>query len=188
MSIKMTVDGDMRKSANSFKKVVWPKIKHWFGSGDLEPVENVTDVNMAKMLDMYSGIDAWYIEAEKGIRGIGSRVQQGPKTWDTFTIRESRHTGTRTEFEKLCNAIDNDWLYPHWFIQAYVNNGVLLTAALAKTEDIIKFINNHPDCPTRPTSNATFFYITWHEFSKKYKVNLYPEPENEKQTLDKFFG
>jgi len=177
----MTVGGDLRKSAKDFKTVVWPKVKHWFGDGDFEPVEAVTESNMAKKLDMYSGIDAWYIEQQTGIRGIGSRVQQGPKKWNSFTIRKTRNTGTRTEFAKLLNAINNEWLYPYWFIQAYVNKGTLLTAALAKTEDIISYITNHPKCPERSVYNATFFYIDWNDFENQYPIKIYTEPAEKEQ-------
>jgi len=183
------VDGDLRKSAKAFKEVVWPEINHWFGGGILTPVEDVTQSDMAQMLDMYSGIDAWYIEKEVGIRGIGSRVQFGEKNWDTFSIRKRRFSGTRTEYAKLTNAIENDWLYPYWFIQAYINKNKILSAALAKTFDIIEYIKTTPSCPVRETSNASFYYVDWSKFEKQYKINTYPEAKNQKNiTLEAFFN
>ena len=187
---KLTVDKDLRKSAKDFKLVVWPKVKHWFGEGDLTPVEAVTESGMAQMLDMYSGIDAWYIEKETGIRGIGSRVQWGKKRWNTFTIRKKRDSGTRTEYAKLINAIENDWLYPYWFIQAYINNGELLTAGLAKTSDIINYIKTNPSCPTRLAPNAVFYYVDWIKFEENYFINTYPEKEKQiiENKLTSYFG
>lgn len=164
---------NLRDSARDFKQIVWPEIQKWFGDGELIPVEAVTESEMAKKLDMYSGIDAWYIQEDSGIRGIGSRVQWGDD-YRTFTIRKEKFNRVRTEFEKLCNAIDNDWLYPYWFTQAYLTdrNGRLLSVATAKTEDIIKYIKEI-DCPVRPTDDAWFYYIEWSLFAQKYPIRIW---------------
>lgn len=162
---------DLSDSARDFKEIVWPNIKEWFGEGELIPVEAVTESNMARKLDMYSGIDAWYIQPSEGIRGISCRVQWGPKAWQSFTIRKKRDSGARTEYEKLCNAINNDWLYPYWFSQSYLTErkGKLLSSGLGKTKDLIEYIQKYRPDPI-PGPNAWFYPIFWDEFKKYYQL------------------
>ena len=106
------VKKNLSDSANDFNDIVWPVIKNWFGEGELISVQDVTDFRMAQLLDTCSGIDAWYVETTKGIRGIGSRVQwtenDHKKNYKTFTIRKELFSGGRTEYEKLCNELVED--------------------------------------------------------------------------------
>ena len=168
---------DLTRSAKNFIEIVYPEIKQWFGNGQLVPVEAVTEIEMAKMLDMNSGIDAWYVETENGIRGIGSRVQYDTD-YSSFTIRKKRVGGTRTEYEKLSNAIENEWLYPHWFCQAFIDGEYLSNAGLCTTIDLIEFIKNgtlDKDYFINSCSNAEFFVVYWKHFRNKYDINILRE-------------
>ena len=163
---------------------MWPQIKSWFGDGDLIPVEAVTNVEMAKLLDTCAGIDAWYVETNKGIRGIGSRVQWGVN-YKTFTIRKEKFNGWRTEYEKLCDAIENDWLYPYWFCQAYLTEkkGRLCSVAVVETKKLINYIKTYDPIYISNKTDAWFWVINW---SKIGKVDPILIKDNE--SLEAFFN
>lgn len=169
------VKKNLSDSANDFNDIVWPVIKNWFGEGELISVQDVTDFRMAQLLDTCSGIDAWYVETTKGIRGIGSRVQwtenDHKKNYMTFTIRKELFSRGRTEYEKLCNAIDNDWLYPFWFCQAYLNerHGKLLSVAVSETREIIKYIQSE-NPPYIMGPDAWFYVVNWKKYQKKAPI------------------
>ncbi|MEN6487655.1 MAG: ParB N-terminal domain-containing protein [Smithella sp.] len=138
--------------------------------GDLKVVEGITIEQMAKLLDQLAGIDVWYINKLNGIRGIASRIQTG-SNYKTFTIRKTRDTGARTEYEKRKIAIEKGYLYPYLTVQAYVaENGKLLSFAVAKTEDIIDAID-HGLYSIRRTGQkqigqAEFYVVNWDDMKK----------------------
>lgn len=183
----------LRESARDFLEVVWPQIRNWFGNGELIPVEAVTESEMAKCLDRNAGIDAWYIETENGIRGIASRVQWG-KDWKTFTVRIKTVFGSRTEYQKLSNAIKNDWLYPYWFVQAYLTESKkLLNVARCKTKDLIEYIdiNKHEledkILVARRGRPNPFCPVEWAMFRQDYPIDIFydvVEPEHQFTLVD----
>jgi hypothetical protein len=125
-------------------------------------MENVKDSKFAKMLDMKAGIDGWQIHKD-GIRGIASRIQQGDKAWNTFTIRMTRDSGADTEYKKRRIAIKTgEYIFPYFTIQAYVKTwaGPMLSVGVAKTTDIIEFIEMGMSTE-KPSSNATFAVCPW---------------------------
>ena len=165
-----TVKQDMDKSAAAFKNLVWPIVLPVIGGGDLLQMENVKDSNFAKILDIKAGIDGWQIHRD-GMQGIASRIQQGEKAWNTFTIRLARDSGAQTEYEKRRIAIKTGmYIYPYLTIQAYVKTwkGPLLSVGIAKTADIIEFIKRGLNT-VRRTTNATFAVCVW----QKIKVAGY---------------
>ena len=99
----------MRKSVD-FQKLIKPTLERAL-QGGLITVEGNTIDETAKLLDTLAGIDLWFVNKERGMRGIASRIQYS-KNWRTFTIRLERDTGTKTEYEKRKYAIDNNYLYP----------------------------------------------------------------------------
>jgi hypothetical protein len=50
-----------------------------------------------------------------------SRIQTGVN-YKTFTIRNKRKSGARTEYEKRKIAIEKGYLYPYLTVQAYVTD------------------------------------------------------------------
>lgn len=165
---------DLSDSAAAFLRVVWPAISNMVGGGRIYPIETVTNDLMTEMLDKYSGIDAWHLSDGRQLRGIASRVQWG-NAWNTFTVRYSRDTGSKTEYEKRKTDIDSGsgWLYPHLTVQAFVDgdkksNGDLLSVAVIKTASLIdacsKIVAKQvPDrCGgIRRTGNAVFIWVSW---------------------------
>jgi len=97
-----------------------------------------------KWLDQLSGIDYIAKRQDNQLITIACRIQ-----WDvnyqTFTIRFKRVTGTKTEFDKRIEAIENDYLYPTFTMQAYLNKNPLklLDCALIKTDILYRFIKRH---------------------------------------------
>jgi len=165
---------DLTSSAEAFMRVVWPAIKGRLGGGEIVPVESVADKGMATMLDQRSGIDAWHLSTDKQVRGIASRVQWGTP-WDTFTVRYSRDSGAKTEYEKRKNDINSSsgWLYPHLTVQAFIAGkksecGPLLSVGIIKTRSLIDACDQIVAGNVqknfggiRPTGNATFIWAKW---------------------------
>jgi len=165
---------DLSDSAADFLRVVWPAIQSMVGGGKIIPIESITNDAMTDMLDKYSGIDAWHLSDEKQVRGVASRVQWR-YPWDTFTVRYSRDSGAKTEYEKRKADISSGagWLYPHLTVQAFIagakgEKGDLMSVAVIKTKDLIdacsSVLNGGLDpkyCGIRRTGNASFIWTSW---------------------------
>lgn len=111
-----------------------------------------------EQLDRLADIDAIASNAA-GTWGIGWRIQVG--SWDTFTIRLSRNSGTLTQFEKISRAIRNGNLYPKLTCHAYLD-GEMLRYAVAQTRELWAWIETHRNTPlveVRRTSNAAFLVV-----------------------------
>lgn len=139
---------DMKQSKTSFESIVWPAVSDLIGGGELISMED-SDDRLKKLFDATSGIDAWQYRDGAGMWGIASRVQPIGKDWATFTVRHSRRSGARTEFEKLWQAVNSEdgRVKPHWFIQAYVDpdSSYLLSVGLARMRSVLEFIRNECD-------------------------------------------
>lgn len=160
---------------DNFEKLIKPELINIFKNKieitSLEVLSN--DNEIAKMFDVYCGIDAVYKDFH-GIRGIASRIQKG-KAWDTFTIRHERESGAKTEYEKRKYAIENNYFYPYLTLQAYVNDGKLLSMALAKTTDIFDMIEKGFSEKQRTGNGqigqATFYVVRWLDMVEQgYKI------------------
>ena len=162
----------MRKSVD-FQKLIKPTLERAL-QGGLITVEGNTIDETAKLLDTLAGIDLWFVNKERGMRGIASRIQYS-KNWRTFTIRLERDTGTKTEYEKRKYAIDNNYLYPVITYQAYLceSGGI----GIAYTKDIIDYIDKglafirHTN--EEQEGQASFYVIKWDDF----KAEGYPFKE-----------
>ena len=160
--MKYEVQRDLQRSTSAFEKLIWPIVLPWIGGGELLQMENVTDSQFAKILDMKAGIDGWQIHSD-GMRGIASRIQQGNKAWNTFTVRMFRMSGALTEYDKRSIAIETGkYIYPDLTIQSYIKtwSGPILSIGMARTADIITFIklNFHT---IKRTTNAGFAVCPW---------------------------
>lgn len=149
----MSFISDLKKanaSIEAFKHRIVEHIK-----GELVSIE-LEDEQIAKWFDIYSGIDAFH-KLNNQLRGVAIRCQWKNPTWrgtypfDTFTIRYSRKTGTKTEYAKRMEAIYGNmgYLYPYLTIQAYFddkeNPNRIMSFAIVKTEDLYRFVSNHLD-------------------------------------------
>jgi hypothetical protein len=127
-----------------------------------------------------AGIDAWHISTVKGIRGLASRIQVGDKDWRTFTIRDKRSSGTKTEYEKRKYAIENNYLYPYLTMQAYITkDNKIISFAVARTVDIIEMIDKGmayiDHTKKEQKGQASFHVIKWEDVKNAgYKIIIYP--------------
>lgn len=144
-----------------FNRLIKPVLEDVM-KGEYIPVEGSPE-EIAQLLDKRIGIDAM-VDRGDTIYGLGSRIQIDSGVWDTFTIRCDRESGHITELEKLRKAIKADSMRPQITMQAYVENDTLKSLALARTVDIIRYIDTH-DCPERRSYDgkgwAQFKVVHW---------------------------
>ena len=142
--------------------------------GDLVNIET-NDSQLANMFDQYSGVDAFQI-INKQLRGVAIRVQWG-NAWNTFTIRFKRSSGTKTEYQKRCEAIFTDvgYLYPYLTIQAYLDTRGeatrILSCCAIKTKDLYQYLAiNMANVRKRkcPEGNE-FLYVGFDELKRHTK-------------------
>jgi hypothetical protein len=164
--MRRDVAADLSDSAADFCRVVWPTIAPWCGGGELVPVESVSATEFAKTLDILSGIDAWHVRGDGGVRGIASRVQYGAP-WASFTVRFARRSGAMTEFAKRMRAIEypvEGWLYPALTVQAYVSarsSGNLLYCCMVRTADLFRYLADHQDDARTNRQDGNTFLVAW---------------------------
>lgn len=166
----------LKRSSRQFKDVFQYDILNVL-KGRFEIVEGITMEAMAKTLDTLGGIDAWHIHEQNGIRGVALRVQTGPTNWHTFTIRNKRDSGAKTEYEKRKYAIEHHYLYPYLTIQAYFNqvDETPLAYAIARTQDIIEFIDRGLAIKRHTGKDqigqAEFYVVDWYKMRQAgYKI------------------
>lgn len=120
--------------------------------------ENLVDIEsqdsgLSDMFDQYSGVDAIHLVKRNDVnmmRGVAIRVQWG-KVWNTFTIRFQRATGTKTEYEKRCEAIfgEGGFWFPYLTIQLYAEKRSeetkILSCGIVKTRALYEFMRDHPE-------------------------------------------
>ena len=170
----------LKKSSVAFEKYFKEAVLKVF-KGDFEVVEGVTKYKMAQTLDQLAGIDLWYFNTNVGVRGVANRIQFQNKCWRTFTVRKSRASGAKTEYEKRKHAIEKDWLYPILTLQGYILADKPLCFAIAITEDIIWMIDNDY-CKIKSTGKdqigqAEFYIVKWADMQKLEK-NIYIWEQN----------
>lgn len=158
---------DSVKALENIKDTILPKLI----KGKIYSIENEKN-DVLILLDSFSGID--YIRKDDvGLQGVAARVQWG-KSWNTFTIRSKRCSGTHTELEKRLNQIEKGYFYPAFTLQAYFDNrknNNLLSIAIIKTIDLYNLYLYNPKCFKKRKSDNEFVYIHWDEIINQ-KINL----------------
>ena len=128
---------DLKKTIPALKQI--PKL-FFNNEWTVESIEENKNV-ILKKLDTKCGID-WIVENKEHIITVASRVQFG-KNWGSFTIREERHTGSKTEYEKRTDAIKHGYLYPLYTCQCYFKEDyTFLGGAIMRTVDLYKSLDN----------------------------------------------
>lgn len=173
--MRTDVARDLSDSAYDFLRVVWPAVGPRLQAGRIEPVESVSSEGLKHDLDVLAGIDAWQMLDDKGLmRGIASRIQWGPESWHTFTVRKERPNGAKTELEKRITAFMEEagWLIPAITIQAYVTKprrgGQLIQAGLAYSKDLYSYAVKHPCIKprTNPEDGVKFDWFDWFDMRR----------------------
>lgn len=126
--------------------------------------------------DKYAGID-WIAKTKNNqVMGIASRIQ-----WDvdyrTFTIRYERWTGSKTEYDKRMEAIENEYTYPTYTLQAYFkdkSNPQMLSCGIVKTSDLYSFIGFFPELVYENKSDNIFKYVRWDDMiNNSIKLHIF---------------
>jgi hypothetical protein len=170
MSLKSaTVMRDMKNSMDVISKAE-PIIKNLLNGGRIIRIEG-SDEEICKFLDTKCGTDYFqYYQYYDLTVGVASRVQYG-KNWRTFTVRKERESGNLTEFEKRKVAIENGGIYPFLTMQIYVVDGDINGIGIAKTKDLIEYIESGYANVTHTRSDkigqAGFYYCQWDDFKEK---------------------
>lgn len=176
-------NNDMNWTSGLFEQHVWPSISELCGGGEIITMEISVD-QLADAFDKHSGIDAWQVTPDSGMRGIGSRIQRikdDVRPYDSFTVRAKRFNGVKTEFAKRKEAVESNrgFVYPYLTVQAYVReqDNQLLSAAVCKTADLIWFIENGYSQENQ-TTNAAFYVCFWRDMVKAgVKIKTYQNHE-----------
>jgi hypothetical protein len=160
---------DKNKSVMAFEKIkdtILPKLIR----GKLINIE-ASEEEVLALMDVYSGIDAIRCQ-EKNLQGIAWRAQWG-KAWNTFTIRQQRHTGTKTELEKRIESIDNGYFYPAFTMQAYFDNFSdlnCLSVGIIKTVDLFNLYKTKSEIFKQRQSDNLFLYVEWDDLKPYIKT------------------
>lgn len=174
------IKNDMKRSSFYFKNLIIPKIipileEDYKHIKYIIPIEN-SDDEFKKQIDIYSGID-YNILYENNMRGISSRVlkEQG---YRTFTIRYSRHTGSKTEYEKTTTSIKDECQHSYYTIISYIDYKLLSSiTGIAKTTDLMNYIEMYKPLDydkmrpvylqTNQIDNNEFIVVGWEEYKKE---------------------
>lgn len=174
------VKRDLNTSTGLFSSGVWPRLQKKIGGGTLISVESI-DSDLARALDMFAGIDFFRIDGNsRGVQSIASRCQwtniNPNKPYDSFTIRLSRDTGSKTEFAKRVEAMDSgEFLFPFYTCQAYFYGPkpkLLISAGVIKTRDLFEYLLNQDYLHHRRTTNATFIFANWSDVRDFYHIDI----------------
>ena len=152
---------DSVRAIEKIKDTILPKL---IGGEIISVEENENEI--LTILDQNSGID-YFRKNEHGLQGIASRVQFGDD-YRTFTIRYSRFSGSKTEYEKRKYQIENNYLYPTFTMQAYFDNREdlnLLSIGIIKTVDLYNVIETSDKVRINSSDNE-FKYIGWCDIPK----------------------
>jgi hypothetical protein len=171
---------DMRRSQAAFLNHVWPVVAEKMGGGEVISME-LSDDRLRKLFDATSGIDAWQYRDGLGMWGIASRVQPIGRDYASFTVRESRRSGARTEFEKLWDSVnaDDGRVAPYWFVQAYMDSQstTLLSVGVARMRSVLEFIRM--DCDDQDKrrchdGSSSFWVARWDRMMRRgFDVKVY---------------
>lgn len=167
--MSLSVENAIRRSSKDFVEVVWPQVSGPLGGGDLIPVETVTANHFATILDRTAGIDAWIVQRDRHVFGLGSRVQwmrEDQVPYKTFTVRLKLPSGRPTEYAKRQDQIaTRGSIYPEWTAQAYLADGDrrLLTAALASTRDVIAAVTLGVGFERSNPDGTRFWCVPWRD-------------------------
>lgn len=166
---------DLEKSMDNFDTLIRPILPQLI-NGEFIRVEGSPE-EIAQTLDKNIGIDAM-IKTGDIYYGLGSRIQENSGVWNSFTIRCERESGHITELEKLRKAIARDAMRPHLTMQAYITHNELKSIAVARTKDIIEYIDTHT-CKTNCSwdsetgSYARFVVVWWDDMKNaQYPIKI----------------
>lgn len=160
-------DKDSAKKSSLMFNLIIPYAERELG-GKIINLEVKDDNEIAKLLDQKCAIDGLLIH-NKGVYGLAHRVGYN-YDWHTFTVRIEDSVSSYTELDHLMSS----GLKPKYHIQSYIKGDVVLSMAIARSEDLVTYINNYsPKIKKCSTSGDKFAIIDWFEFKDAgYKIKI----------------
>lgn len=170
----MTFYEDSQRSRRAFERFVAPVLRQALNAKTILPTEPTAsgyDSDLAAALDMRAGIDGFFVDGDNDIYAYASRVQFG-QNYGTFTLRRSRPTGARTEFNKLVHARQVQAPMPTFHIQNYVDaDGQNATVAIVETLELLRYVYKHRDQWRRADGGETFYVAPFDDVAAQvYRV------------------
>lgn len=164
---------DAERSINATEKFAAPALKQFFGSdAQIFSIENHNS-RVEEILDRDAGIDSLVLTG-RGVYPVALRAQFG-KCWATTTIRRSRPSGSKTEYEKITHATEFDALKVNYHCHIYVaSDGLSATVGVAWTNGVMDIVRANPSrWQKNPEDGTTFFFAPWIEVKqlKVYRVD-----------------
>ena len=163
----LNYDDSQKLSRQLFEKYIQPRFLQLL-PGEMYPVEGEVHPTL-RMLDMTGGVDYFHVSKKTGcIRGFASRNQWCDRNWATFTVRETRESGARTELAKRRAAALHKGISPALTLQSYFSHQRgLLGFAIAREDDILSLIDKG-FCTRKTTQQgqigqATFAVVEWRD-------------------------
>lgn len=165
---------DAARSRRAFERFVAPVLRQALNAKTIlptEPTDGNYDSDLAAALDMRAGIDGFIVDGENQLYAYASRIQFG-QNYATFTIRRSRPSCARTEFEKLVHARQVQAPMPTFHIQTYVDaDGQGATVAIVETLEILRYVYKHRDQWRKTEGGETFYYCSFADVAAQvYRV------------------
>lgn len=169
-------DYERDKHATNFKNLTWFLISEWLDGAEFISNEIEGSSRLQKMMDMYSGVDAFVrSRSDNSLIPIACRIQYTNIHWNSFTIRLGNAENQGELFKRLASIEGRagfNSLYPAYTFQAYVsddNGSLRISIGMAKTKELIEYaaylylkkknLNNSQYGIRR--SDVEFFYVKW---------------------------
>lgn len=161
---------DIQQSIEDFNLIV--PILESFGFTNLRTLEEHL-TNEDYELDIKYGIDVIGERNGKQI-SFASRIQRTEKDFYSFSLRDSRWTGSKTETKKRIEQIENNDIYPTFTYQAFVNKDNEVTSlGLCRTKDLYWLIENKTNIFGYRYSDNGFWYCRFDLYKKFKKILIY---------------
>lgn len=157
----MCFNQDAERSCCAFDKYVTPVLRYALNAVKILPTERHKNELEAE-LDRNAGIDGLIVNSDGWTFGYSSRVQFGTN-YGAFSVRRSRPSGVKTEFDKLCNPLQTK---PTYHIQTFVVNEQAVIGVV-ETVELVQYISKHPNQWRKTSDGETFYYVPFDEVAAK---------------------
>ena len=152
---------DAAKSLRGFEKFTAPALKAAFDAKKIYSTEQ-HDNALETVLDTMSAVDGLFIGGDGWTYAFASRLQFAVN-YKTFTIRRTRPSGMKTEFEKL-SASPPLAMKPAFHVQAYITEDeTRAVVAIVETWRLIKYVGEHQEQWRATDDGESFYFAPWRE-------------------------
>ena len=167
-----------------FERHIAPIFRALWPDSEIFCVEDQEDP-LLQAFDTDCGID-YLIQHKKQhkLRALASRIQRAEYSFDTFTVRYSRDSGTPTEYTKRINAIAGGEMYPVLTFHAYLSTdgNEFYGMAIINTVDLFEYLQKNPKEIKRTGADeigqAEFLIARWNRLIEKYNVRIIKPTED----------